>query len=85
MALYGGPVPWWRVVRADGTLPESHGPARRLDLPALPLIAGASMALTWGLVRGGGSSWSDGFTVALLAGATELMLLFAGRGRRHAP
>jgi alkylated DNA nucleotide flippase Atl1 len=25
MALYGGPVPWWRVVRADGTLPESHG------------------------------------------------------------
>lgn len=24
MALYGGPVPWWRVVRADGTLPECH-------------------------------------------------------------
>jgi alkylated DNA nucleotide flippase Atl1 len=24
MALYGGPVPWWRVVRADGSLPESH-------------------------------------------------------------
>jgi alkylated DNA nucleotide flippase Atl1 len=26
MSLYGGPVPWWRVVRADGTLPQSHGP-----------------------------------------------------------
>ena len=26
MATYGGPVPWWRVVRADGTLPDSHGP-----------------------------------------------------------
>ena len=25
MALHGGPVPWWRVVRADGTLPPSHG------------------------------------------------------------
>ena len=25
MATYGGAVPWWRVVRADGTLPESHG------------------------------------------------------------
>jgi alkylated DNA nucleotide flippase Atl1 len=25
MATYGGPVPWWRVVRADGTLPPSHG------------------------------------------------------------
>ncbi len=24
MALYGSPVPWWRVVRADGSLPESH-------------------------------------------------------------
>ncbi len=24
MAIYGGPVPWWRVVRADGSLPESH-------------------------------------------------------------
>lgn len=24
MAAYGGPVPWWRVVRADGTLPGSH-------------------------------------------------------------
>jgi alkylated DNA nucleotide flippase Atl1 len=24
MALYGGPVPWWRVVRADGGLPECH-------------------------------------------------------------
>jgi alkylated DNA nucleotide flippase Atl1 len=24
LALYGGPVPWWRVVRADGSLPESH-------------------------------------------------------------
>jgi alkylated DNA nucleotide flippase Atl1 len=24
MAVYGAPVPWWRVVRADGSLPESH-------------------------------------------------------------
>jgi alkylated DNA nucleotide flippase Atl1 len=24
MASYGGPVPWWRVVRADGTLPLCH-------------------------------------------------------------
>lgn len=24
MALHGGPVPWWRVVRADGSLPEGH-------------------------------------------------------------
>ncbi|WP_310962388.1 MGMT family protein [Nocardioides terrisoli] len=24
MAQYGGPVPWWRVIRSDGTLPASH-------------------------------------------------------------
>jgi alkylated DNA nucleotide flippase Atl1 len=24
MATYGGSVPWWRVVRGDGTLPDSH-------------------------------------------------------------
>lgn len=24
MSGHGGPVPWWRVVRADGSLPPSH-------------------------------------------------------------
>jgi alkylated DNA nucleotide flippase Atl1 len=24
MALHGGSVPWWRVVRADGSLPPSN-------------------------------------------------------------
>jgi len=24
MAMYGGGVPWWRVVRADGSLPQAH-------------------------------------------------------------
>ena len=24
MASYGGGVPWWRVIRADGTLPDCH-------------------------------------------------------------
>jgi len=33
MAAHGGPVPWWRVVRADGTLPPSHqGGARQAYL-----------------------------------------------------
>lgn len=49
MAQYGGPVPWWRVVRADGSPPPSHGgtaraayraegtplrPSGRVDMPA---------------------------------------------------
>ena len=24
LSQFGGPVPWWRVVRADGSLPPSH-------------------------------------------------------------
>lgn len=31
MSAYGGPVPWWRVVRADGTLPESKPPVARQE------------------------------------------------------
>jgi alkylated DNA nucleotide flippase Atl1 len=30
LASYGGPVPWWRVVRADGSLPSSHQGEARL-------------------------------------------------------
>ena len=26
MATYGGGVPWWRVIRADGTVPPHLGP-----------------------------------------------------------
>jgi alkylated DNA nucleotide flippase Atl1 len=29
LAEHGGPVPWWRVVRADGSLPPSHQDAAR--------------------------------------------------------
>ena len=29
MSTYGGSVPWWRVVRADGSLPPSHDEAAR--------------------------------------------------------
>ena len=39
MAGHGGPVPWWRVVRVDGSLPPSHqGEARQAYLEeATPL------------------------------------------------
>ena len=29
MATHGGSVPWWRVVRADGSLPACHDGAAR--------------------------------------------------------
>ena len=41
MSHHGGPVPWWRVVRADGTLPACHeGAARELHRSeGTPLLA----------------------------------------------
>ena len=30
MSTYGGSVPWWRVVRADGSLPPSHDEESRV-------------------------------------------------------
>ena len=31
MSLHGGGVPWWRVVRADGSLPPSHDHRARAE------------------------------------------------------
>jgi alkylated DNA nucleotide flippase Atl1 len=39
MASYGGAVPWWRVVRADGTPPPGAAEARRhYRAEATPLL-----------------------------------------------
>lgn len=45
MARYGAPVPWWRVVRADGTLPPSHGDRAR----ELHLAEGTPLRVSGGL------------------------------------
>ncbi|WP_201931657.1 MGMT family protein [Nocardioides donggukensis] len=47
MALHGGGVPWWRVVRADGSLPPSHegeGRLRHLE-EGTPLRASGAIDL----------------------------------------
>ena len=45
LAQHGGPVPWWRVVRADGSLPPSHqGEAtERYDQEGTPSRASGSV------------------------------------------
>ena len=54
-------------------LPSSRGPATRLDLPAVPLIAGGSALVAWALVRVGDSGWGDvKAIVAFVAGAALL-------------
>ena len=47
LAEHGGGAPWWRVVRADGSLPPSHGDRAREAYAAegTPLLASGRVAL----------------------------------------
>lgn len=62
-------------------LPESSGPAGRLDLPAVPLVAGGAVALAWGLARAGGSGWTDVLVLGSLALGLALIAGFVLRER----
>ena len=55
-------------------LPETHGPGRSLDLPALVLVAVATTALVYALVRAADAGWSArGTVVGLVIGALALV------------
>jgi EmrB/QacA subfamily drug resistance transporter len=62
-------------------LPESRKPGAGLDLPGVPLIAGASVALIYGLVQAGDAGWRAGSTVAALAAGMVLLGGFILRER----
>ncbi|HEX8006661.1 MAG TPA: MFS transporter, partial [Trebonia sp.] len=66
-------------------LPSGRGPATtRLDLPAVPLVAGGAAAVAWALVRVGGSGWSDPTAIAAFALGVALLAGFVLRERRAA-
>ena len=52
MSLHGGGVPWWRVVRADGSLPPSHGEEARAALDTLDVWDGRLAELGARIVAG---------------------------------
>ena len=56
-------------------LPETRGPATRLDLVATALIAGGAVALVWGLIRAGDEGWQTASTIGTIAVG---LLLIAG-------
>lgn len=47
-------------------LPESHGPATRLDLPAAGLASAGAVAIVWGLIRSTEVGWSSAQVVVSL-------------------
>jgi EmrB/QacA subfamily drug resistance transporter len=47
-------------------IPESFGPAARLDIRGLVLVTGAALAVVWGLMRGNGVGWSSPEIIAVM-------------------
>jgi len=78
------PVGILAAAGARARLAESRGPATRLDLPALILVAAGVGALTWGLVQAGQAGWGSVQTLSGLAIGVAAMLAFVAWERRAA-
>ena len=57
-------------------LPESKGPATRLDLLAMGLVGTGAVALVWGLIRAGDEGWRSSSTVLTLGIGIALIAAF---------
>jgi len=65
-------------------LAESHGPATRLDLPAVGLVSGGAAGIVWGLARGNEVGWGSPETLVALGLGILLMAGFVA-WERQAP
>src|SRR5439155_8721206 len=63
-------------------LPESRGPATRLDLPAVGLVSAGAAAIVWGLVRANELGWGSAETVVALVAGVGLLAGFVAWERR---
>jgi EmrB/QacA subfamily drug resistance transporter len=70
------PVGILALIGSRFALTESYGPGSRLDVPALVLVAGAAVAVIWGLVEAGQKGWSSSGIVASLVGGACLLAAF---------
>jgi EmrB/QacA subfamily drug resistance transporter len=59
-------------------VPESFGPAARLDLRGLVLVTGAALAIVWGLMRGNQVGWTNAEILASLLTGVVLGVAFVG-------
>src|SRR5712691_1763781 len=67
-------------------LPETRGPATRLDLIAVTLVGGGATGVLWGLIRAGEIGWAAAEVVAALAvGAALLAAFIAWEARATEP
>jgi EmrB/QacA subfamily drug resistance transporter len=78
------PIGILAIAGARLRLADSRGPAARLDLPALVLIAVGVGALTWGLVQAGQDGWGSAPTLAGLCVGAAAIGAFVAWERRVA-
>src|SRR5690348_4955439 len=57
-------------------LPESKGPATRLDLMAAALIGAGAVGLVWGLIRAGDEGWTSAAALGTIASGLILIAAF---------
>lgn len=66
--------------------PESLGPRSGIDVPGVALVAGASLGIVWGLVRGNSAGWASAeVLIAFVLGALMLLGFVARELRADAP
>jgi EmrB/QacA subfamily drug resistance transporter len=63
-------------------IPESRGPAHKIDVRGVALITGGALGVVWGLVRGNAAGWGSAEVVASIAAGVVLIAAFAAWQRR---
>jgi len=78
------PIGLMAAALAMSRLPESRGPAARIDLPGVAMAATGAVALAWGLVRTTDVGWGSPQVIGALILAAVLIAGFIGWERRAA-
>src|SRR2546427_328511 len=74
------------IPMAQLRLPETYGPANRLDLPGLALASAGLFGIVWGLVRGNAQGWASTEIVSsLTVGAIVVVAFVLWELRAEAP
>jgi EmrB/QacA subfamily drug resistance transporter len=63
-------------------IPESRGPAHKIDVRGVALITTGALGVVWGLVRGNAAGWGSAEVVVSIAAGAVLIGAFAAWQRR---
>ena len=80
------PIGMVAIALTFARLRESFGPRAALDIPGLTTVAGAALAIMWGLLRGNISGWTSGEVLgAFVAGVLFAAMFVIREWRAQAP